>query len=906
MRYMKAAMFVVLGGMLLSIPLFAGVIAPSLLNDINSSDRGYIPIYISMEEQVAPEVLNNMVAGLSKTERRQQVVSYLRDFAQSKQEPLKRVLENLSSQGKVRDIRSFWIVNAMACEAKPEAIENIANAPGVKAVVSDKKVKMLADAAKKPSPARSSNFWRSYQARADALDAPADTSWGVIWIGAPDVWNLGYKGAGALIAIMDTGIWYYHTDLANRMWHNPGEIPNNGIDDDGNGYIDDYYGYDFAYNDSDPVDGHGHGTHVSGTVAGDGTGGTLTGVAPEAHLMAMKVLDDGGYGQPSDVVESVDYAIMMNADAMSASIGWYQPDTWIRHDYRVAAENARAAGVLWVVAAGNERGYGSPPNLIRTPGDVPPPWHASNPGEEHLADVVTVGATKYYQDVITSFSSPGPVHWQDVAPWYDWTYPPGLVKPDVSAPGEDINSTVMGGGYSGDTWSGTSMATPHVSGLVALMLSKNPSLTPGQIDEILEETALDLGPAGKDNDYGAGRIRALQAIQAVPGGFNHDVSASQILSPVGDVQANQPVTPRVLVKNFGQYTESFNVTFKIFRDGSPVYTDGSYVSNLAPNASDTVTFTPYTPTQGMYTTLAYTELSGDEYPQNDTTTGFFTAKVIGYDFLIWDLDPNRSSGPTVENLLEDLGYAGNYKTLPAYCDSIYLYQSVWVFVGIYPSNYIIESGSPEANALVDYLNNGGKVYMEGGDVWYYDPLYQGGYDFEPLFGLNATDDGSGDLGTVNGEAGTFTEGMSFSYNGENAWIDHIQASASGASNIFENVSPSYYCGVAYETGERRTVASSFEFAGLQDGSYPSTKSHLAEEIMSFFGIITFVPGDANGDGEVTAADLTYLANYLFAGGPAPDPLLAGDANGDCTVDANDLSYLANYLFNGGPPPQHCG
>ena len=905
MKYVRTSVLTLVMLVTITMPLFAGVISPSLIKVINSSTSEYIPIYISMKDQVDPSALNSITSGLKKSERRLRVISYLRDFAESKQSQLKGILEELKAEGKVRDVRSFWIVNAMACEAKKEAIEVIANAPGVKAVVSDEKVPMLSDAKITHSPFRSSNFWRSYEEKADVLVAPADTSWGVIWIGAPQVWDLGYKGAGALIAIMDTGIWYYHSDLVNRMWHNPGEIPGNGVDDDGNGYVDDYYGYDFAYNDPDPVDGHGHGTHVAGTVAGDGSGGTLTGVAPEAHLIAMKVLDDGGYGQPSDVVESVDYAIMMGADAMSASIGWYNPDTWIRHDYRVAAENAKAAGVVWIVAAGNERGYGSPPNLIRTPGDVPPPWHSSNPGDTHLAAVVTVGATAYLQDAIASFSSPGPVHWQTVSPWYDWDYPPGLVKPDVCAPGENINSTVMGGGYSGNTWSGTSMATPHVSGLVALMISKNPNLTPAQIDEILENTALDLGPSGKDNDYGAGRVRALDAIQQVPGGFAHDVAATNIISPVGDVQVGDQVIPKVLVRNLGQNTESFDVTFEIYKNGSPVYTDVSSVTGLAPSEVDTVVFSPFTPSQGVHTTVAYTQLSGDEYPDNDTTTGFFTAKVIGFDFLVWDLDPNHSSGPTVEDVLAGLGYAGNYKTSPAYADSIQYYQSVWVFVGIYPNNYIIESGSPEANALVDYINNGGNVYMEGGDIWYYDPLYEGGYDFGPLFGLNATSDGNDDMGTIEGQSGTFTDGMSFIYGGENSWMDHIEASANGADNIFRNVNPSYFCGVAYDNGNSRTVGTSFEFGGLQDGSFPSTKSHLAELIMDFFGISGFVPGDANGDGSVTQQDIQFLASYLFLGGPAPDPILSGDANGDCTVDINDINYLANFLFFGGPDPIQC-
>jgi len=135
-----------------------------------------------------------------------------------------------------------------------------------------------------------------------------------------------------------------------------------------------------------------------------------------------------------------------------------------------------------------------------------------------LSAVVAVGATGYYTDSYAYFSSVGPTSWEDVAPYYDYPYDPemGLIKPDICAPGVGINSTVIGGGYSGDTWDGTSMATPHNSGLIALMLSKNMAMPPEMIDSILQTTALELGSPGKDNDYGSGRIQADAALLATP------------------------------------------------------------------------------------------------------------------------------------------------------------------------------------------------------------------------------------------------------------------------------------------------------------------------------------------------------------------------------------------------------
>lgn len=314
---------------------------------------------------------------------------------------------------------------------------------------------------------------------------------------------------------MDTGIWYQHTDLTHQIALNLAD-PWDGIDNDGNGYIDDYYGYNFNNHTRDPIDQHGHGTHTAGTCVGDGTAGTQTGVAPGAKIKALRVLDSGGSGQPSMVVEAIQYGVANGVDVFTASIGWYQPDVATRQAYRNACEAVRIAGICMLIAAGNERGYANPPNLIRTPGDVPSPWiNPDNTATGAVCGVTTIGATGYHNDNYAYFSSEGPVGWNTISPWFDWGSP-YLLKPDVCAPGEDVNSTVMGGGYSGDTWSGTSMATPHVAGMMALMLSKNPTLLPADVDRILEQNALDRGPVGKDNDYGAGRIQAVQTMNAIP------------------------------------------------------------------------------------------------------------------------------------------------------------------------------------------------------------------------------------------------------------------------------------------------------------------------------------------------------------------------------------------------------
>ncbi|MEO0160770.1 MAG: T9SS type A sorting domain-containing protein [candidate division WOR-3 bacterium] len=223
-------------------------------------------------------------------------------------------------------------------------------------------------------------------------------------------------------------------------------------------------------------------------------------------------------------------------------------------------------------------------------------------------------------------------------------------------------------------------------------------------------------------------------------------------------------------------------------------------------------------------------------------TFFFNLVVGTYDYLVWNPDPTPGSGQTIHNLLTSLGYAGLYSTtLPT--TELSFYRAILVCVGIYPNNYIIGASSPEATALVNYVNSGGRLYLEGGDVWYYDPL-TGGYNFCPLFGINATEDGTDDLGPIQGQPGTFTNQMYFGYGGENSYMDHISPSGTGAFLIFRDVDQGYDCAVARDAGTYRTVGASFELGSLVDGSGVSTRRALLDSILHFFGIFQ-VPVEEN-------------------------------------------------------------
>ena len=210
-----------------------------------------------------------------------------------------------------------------------------------------------------------------------------------------------------------------------------------------------------------------------------------------------------------------------------------------------------------------------------------------------------------------------------------------------------------------------------------------------------------------------------------------------------------------------------------------------------------------------------------------TASGSFSLVVGQIPVLIVCMDPNHSSSPMMMAALDSNQISYEYQTaLPA---DLSLYTSVFMCLGIYSSNHVLSSN--EGQQLADYLNSGGRLYMEGGDTWYYDPSTP----VHSMFNIQGVSDGSGDLGTILGQSGTITQGMTFSYTGENSWIDRI-TNVPPAQIIFRNQSPDYGCAVAYDAGIYRTIGSSFEFGGLSNGTSPSNRKELMAKIANFFGL----------------------------------------------------------------------
>jgi PKD repeat protein len=239
------------------------------------------------------------------------------------------------------------------------------------------------------------------------------------------------------------------------------------------------------------------------------------------------------------------------------------------------------------------------------------------------------------------------------------------------------------------------------------------------------------------------------------------------------------------------------------------------------------------------------------------TNSFAMNFVIGQiPVVIIDLDGNHNSGPAIQAAIEDNGLAAEYTT--SFPSSLDIYSSIFVCLGIYSDNHVLSSS--EGQALADFLNNGGSLYMEGGDTWAYDNQTAA----HTMFNINGEEDGTSDMSTVAGQAGTFTEGMSFSYGGDNSYMDHI-VPLSSAFLILENQSPVYGTAIANDGGTYKTIGASHEFGGLTDGASPSTKAELMAEYLNFFGLTASLQASFSASSTEICEEGTVNFNDLSTG-----------------------------------------
>ena len=302
-------------------------------------------------------------------------------------------------------------------------------------------------------------------------------------IDAPQAWDIYTGDPNYRVAVIDTGIDFNHPDLQGNIWNNPGEIANDGIDNDGNGYIDDVRGWNFVTNTNNPQDGNGHGTHVSGTIAAKGNNGIgVAGVAWNAKIVPLKFLSDTGSGTTANAIKAIDYCTANGIKLSNNSWGGGLFDSLLLK----AITNAGAADHLFIAAAGN-----SALNI-----DV----SLSYPASYNLSNMVNVASTTN-TGTLSTFSNFG------------------VATVHVGAPGSNVFSTwpvaltVLGQQNGYNSISGTSMAAPHVTGLAALLRGKMPSWTATQVrSAILSSTKPLANLAGK-----VGREGIISAYNALLG-----------------------------------------------------------------------------------------------------------------------------------------------------------------------------------------------------------------------------------------------------------------------------------------------------------------------------------------------------------------------------------------------------
>ncbi len=441
-------------------------IAASLLSDTKSS-RSIVLLRDRADLSIAEAIPD-------RAERRRAVYRALRSTAERSQRDVVATLTAGRAAGSVATFRSFWVSNAIAVETDLSILRMIARDPRVQSIVADDRVTIARSA---PADLRAGII-------AAASVQNVDAEWGVTRVGAPPAWALGIDGTGVVVGSLDTGVDDTHPAVSAKY---------RGAD--GN---HDYDWWDTIGNQPEPYDDSSHGTHTTGTILGgdgQGPGADDIGVAPGATWIAAKAFDKYGSGYTSGILEAGQFLAAptridgtmprpeLAPDVVNNSWGGSGCST----TFRQMVESWRAMDIFPSFSAG----YSGPdPGSLSSPGDLPISF--------------AVGATDI-NDEIATFSSRGPSCY-------------GEVKPEVSAPGSSVRSSTPGGGYA--TYSGTSMAAPHVTGAVALVLQAAAgSPTTDQIETILAETSLDLGAPGHDNTFGAGRLRAYEAVQdALSGG----------------------------------------------------------------------------------------------------------------------------------------------------------------------------------------------------------------------------------------------------------------------------------------------------------------------------------------------------------------------------------------------------
>jgi len=714
-------------------------IEPELLRVLLEAEPDeYLRIIVYLREQADLEAA---VAGAqSVTEARSRVVSALQAQAARSQAPLRSYLEGAQVSGLLESYTSFWIFNGIAVRARPSLVHALAAHPTVAAVHLDHYRRWLA--AEIPT----SNLQlptSNPQPPTSNLQSPASTEWGIARIRADQVWaSLHVSGTGVVVAGMDTGVDWLHPALqANYRGYNlhgPATHTYSWHDATGSGAL---------Y----PVDGHGHGSHTLGTVVGqDGIG-----VAPGARWITVRVLSSQGYGYDSWMHEGFQWFLAPGGDPAQApdvvNCSWGSDNGYLtvfQDDLRAL----RAAGIFAVFSNGNNGPSGG---TVGSPASLP--------------EAFAVGATDSDEEV-AAFSSRGPSPWDEI-------------RPHVAAPGVSVRSSLPGGAYG--LLNGTSMAAPHVSGVVALLRSVSPTLSITRAAFLITSTAVPLGDPVPNNDAGWGRVDAFAAVAALArsGLVTGTVTQSGGVPIAG---ATVAATPHgggggggtATTGDDGNYllalaSTTYDLTASAFGYesatawGIVVTTDTTTVRNFSLTAlptgtlrghvTDAVTGRPLTATIAVLDTPL--EVTASSYTLN-LPAGVYTvrARSLGYRLVtttvpivtgqVTDVDFALTPAPTIvfvdsgpwyygsqagyfRQALDDLAYAYDERTikhLPGDIPTISALSSYDIVVWSAPQDAPGFIGAQDA--ITGHLSAGGRLLLTGQDIGFLDG---GGVYWSPYY-----------------------------------------------------------------------------------------------------------------------------------------------------------------------------
>ena len=547
----------------LSINVFSqNTIDPVLQEVMNQKSDELISVNIIFKAQIDTESLQEKVTRVTdKKIKRDILVDELKHFSEKEQSDVMSILMAEKANKSVSDITNHWLSNAISCKASRNVIYLLSRHNDIELIGYDEMKYMVYDNVTEDVVEDNRDF---------------DMTDNITMVNADKVWNMGYTGKGVVVAVLDSGVNYNHIDLADHLWDGGSQYPN--------------HGYNIIGNNNDPMDNFGHGTHCAGTVCGDGTSGLHTGIAPDATLMCVKVLDDYGYGSTSAFNSGMEFAIEHQADIISMSLGVMNASVTDKTLLRNTCVNALQLGVIATVAVGNDGQMTMVPvpNNVRTPGNCPPPW--IHPDQEvnagALSCVVAVGAIDYSENMYEN-GSRGPVTWTDTE-FNDYPYNPniGLIRPDICAPGVGVKSLDHDSNDGYNLKSGTSMATPCVAGVLALLLEKENTLTPAELCMIIETTAKKLTET-KSNLTGSGLIDAYNAIINIKkGDFNYSSITinDKDGNDNGNINADEDIKLSVNVVNNGE-TEYNNIKAILSskNDNVEIIDNEAFISNIGAN-----------------------------------------------------------------------------------------------------------------------------------------------------------------------------------------------------------------------------------------------------------------------------------------------------------------------------------